>query len=87
MKGDATRLLERLQAFDGATQRHPVVGRVGLADVIVAPGPAALLVEQLDETCGGAGPRPIAELVAEARFVGVDADEVAEFRGVHDGQS
>jgi hypothetical protein len=85
VEGDATRTLEGIQAFDGATQRHAIVGRVGLADVVVAPGPAAPLVEQLDEAGGGTRPRPIAELVAEARFVGVDADEVAEFRDVHDG--
>src|SRR5690606_41049583 len=53
--------------------RHPVVGRRGLADPVIAPDPGAIL-PVLDQAGGAATCGPVLELHAKAGFIRVDVD-------------
>lgn len=63
------------EPFDGAAERHAIVGRIARREEVFTARPTALLVETLDQAGRAAGSRPIAELIAEARFVRVDENE------------
>src|SRR5688572_451594 len=76
--GDETHVagaLEAAQRFDGAADRHAVVGRVGLGDPVVPPLPT-LVLPDLDEPAGASGRGAILKLIAETGLVGVDVDGV-----------
>ncbi len=83
VEDNAAMLFERAQTFDRAAHSHPLVGRVRLGDIVVAPRPAALLVEYLEQSSRAAGARLVTELVPEARLVGPDVDQVAGLRSAH----
>src|SRR5690606_34436461 len=61
---------KRAEKLDGAAERHPVVRRAPLGDPVVPPLPRSVPPD-LDQPARAARVRPVLELVAEARFVGM----------------